>query len=136
MRLYNVVHILVGTPGRVLDLADKGIANLKDCTTLIMDEVRGLSAVVPPFVYLFLACSRDRPNREDCGFVPLRQTAVSVRSVTRAKPPRVYTGSCLMKFSISLCACEEQCIASLDFFPSQSCSFSLRRTPATVSPLL
>lgn len=40
MRLYNVVHILVGTPGRVLDLADKGIANLKDCTTLIMDEVR------------------------------------------------------------------------------------------------
>ena len=42
MRLYNVVHILVGTPGRVLDLADKGIANLKDCTTLIMDEVREL----------------------------------------------------------------------------------------------
>lgn len=40
MRLYNVVHILVGTPGRVLDLADKGIANLKECTTLIMDEVR------------------------------------------------------------------------------------------------
>ena len=38
MRLYNVVHILVGTPGRVLDLADKGIANLKECNTLIMDE--------------------------------------------------------------------------------------------------
>lgn len=43
MRLYNVVHILVGTPGRVLDLADKGIANLKECNTLIMDEVRWLS---------------------------------------------------------------------------------------------
>lgn len=42
MRLYNVVHILVGTPGRVLDLADKGIANLKECNTLIMDEVRVL----------------------------------------------------------------------------------------------
>lgn len=40
MRLYNVVHILVGTPGRVLDLADKGIANLKECNTLIMDEAR------------------------------------------------------------------------------------------------
>lgn len=39
MRLYNVVHILVGTPGRVLDLADKGIANLKECNTLVMDEV-------------------------------------------------------------------------------------------------
>ena len=25
MRLYNVVHILVGTPGRVLDLANKGV---------------------------------------------------------------------------------------------------------------
>lgn len=39
MRLYNVVHILVGTPGRVLDLADKSIANLKKCNMLIMDEV-------------------------------------------------------------------------------------------------
>lgn len=50
MRLYNVVHILVGTPGRVLDLADKGIANLKECTTLIMDEVLVEGS--------FLCCSR------------------------------------------------------------------------------
>lgn len=48
MRLFNVVHILVGTPGRVLDLADKGIANLKECTTLIMDEV-GFDLTVPAF---------------------------------------------------------------------------------------
>lgn len=52
MRLYNVVHILVGTPGRVLDLADKGIANLKDCTTLIMDEVRIFSRFPPFFCML------------------------------------------------------------------------------------
>lgn len=38
MRLYSPVHILVGTPGRVNDLADKGIADLSHCTTLVMDE--------------------------------------------------------------------------------------------------
>ncbi len=38
MRLYNTVHVLVGTPGRVLDLASKGIANLKECPLLVMDE--------------------------------------------------------------------------------------------------
>lgn len=38
LRLYNTVHILVGTPGRVKDLADKGIANLSTCGILVMDE--------------------------------------------------------------------------------------------------
>lgn len=38
MRLYNPVHILVATPGRVLDLASKGVANLRECTLLVMDE--------------------------------------------------------------------------------------------------
>merc|ERR1719502_1070313 len=38
MRLYSPVHILVGTPGRVLDLADKGVADLSKCSCLIMDE--------------------------------------------------------------------------------------------------
>lgn len=38
MRLYNPVHVLVATPGRVLDLASKGIANLKECNLLVMDE--------------------------------------------------------------------------------------------------
>ncbi|XP_057525431.1 DEAD-box ATP-dependent RNA helicase 6-like [Amaranthus tricolor] len=38
MRLYNPVHLLVGTPGRILDLAKKGICVLKDCSMLIMDE--------------------------------------------------------------------------------------------------
>lgn len=39
MRLYNPVQILVGTPGRILDLADKGVAELSKCQTIIMDEV-------------------------------------------------------------------------------------------------
>lgn len=38
MRLYNTVHILVGTPGRVMDLANKGVADLSKCSTVIMDE--------------------------------------------------------------------------------------------------
>ncbi|KAF2071384.1 hypothetical protein CYY_007300 [Polysphondylium violaceum] len=38
MRLYNPVHILVATPGRVLDLAQKNVAKLGNCHTMIMDE--------------------------------------------------------------------------------------------------
>jgi ATP-dependent RNA helicase DDX6/DHH1 len=38
LRLQEPVHILVGTPGRILDLGGKGIAGLRKCTTFIMDE--------------------------------------------------------------------------------------------------
>ncbi|KAL8277447.1 hypothetical protein RQP46_010169 [Phenoliferia psychrophenolica] len=38
MRLAETVHILVGTPGRILDLAGKGIADLSECPTFVMDE--------------------------------------------------------------------------------------------------
>lgn len=38
MRLYQTVHILVGTPGRILDLSNKGIADLSRCSTVVMDE--------------------------------------------------------------------------------------------------
>ena len=37
LRLGQTVHILVGTPGRILDLASKGIADLSQCTTYVMD---------------------------------------------------------------------------------------------------
>jgi ATP-dependent RNA helicase DDX6/DHH1 len=39
MRLYNTVHIFVATPGRVLDLANKGVCDLTKCQTIILDEV-------------------------------------------------------------------------------------------------
>jgi len=39
MRLYQPVHLLVGTPGRILDLAKKGVCIMKDCSMLVMDEV-------------------------------------------------------------------------------------------------
>ncbi|KAF8107103.1 hypothetical protein N665_0126s0021 [Sinapis alba] len=38
MRLYQPVHLLVGTPGRILDLTKKGVCVLKDCSVLAMDE--------------------------------------------------------------------------------------------------
>lgn len=38
IRLYKPVHILVATPGRVIDLASKGVAKLNNCKMLIMDE--------------------------------------------------------------------------------------------------
>lgn len=38
IRLSNPIHILVGTPGRVHDLAERGIANLSKCKIVVMDE--------------------------------------------------------------------------------------------------
>ncbi|CDJ30776.1 ATP-dependent RNA helicase, putative [Eimeria mitis] len=38
MRLHNTVHVLVGTPGRVLDLANKDVADLRQCHIVVMDE--------------------------------------------------------------------------------------------------
>lgn len=40
MRMYQTVHIVVATPGRVLDLANKGVAKLNNCHTFVMDEVQ------------------------------------------------------------------------------------------------
>lgn len=39
MRLYQPVHLLVGTPGRILDLTKKGVCILNDCAMLVLDEV-------------------------------------------------------------------------------------------------
>lgn len=38
LRLYSVVHVLVGTPGRILDLGEKNVARLDQCKIVIMDE--------------------------------------------------------------------------------------------------
>eukprot|EP01061_Rhynchopus_euleeides_P001774 TRINITY_DN112_c0_g1_i1.p1 TRINITY_DN112_c0_g1~~TRINITY_DN112_c0_g1_i1.p1 ORF type:complete len:407 (+),score=219.86 TRINITY_DN112_c0_g1_i1:94-1314(+) len=38
MRLYNPVHLLVATPGRVIDLAGKRVAKLEKCDLMVMDE--------------------------------------------------------------------------------------------------
>eukprot|EP01025_Chloroclados_australasicus_P004551 TRINITY_DN1114_c0_g1_i1.p1 TRINITY_DN1114_c0_g1~~TRINITY_DN1114_c0_g1_i1.p1 ORF type:complete len:426 (-),score=24.19 TRINITY_DN1114_c0_g1_i1:382-1659(-) len=38
MRLHDTVHIIVATPGRILDLASKKVAKLDNCGILVMDE--------------------------------------------------------------------------------------------------
>lgn len=38
LRLNDPVHILVGTPGRVLDLASRKVADLSECPLFVMDE--------------------------------------------------------------------------------------------------
>ena len=38
LRLYNTVHIIIATPGRLLDMAQKGIANMSQCSIIALDE--------------------------------------------------------------------------------------------------
>lgn len=38
IRLNEAVHVMVGTPGRIADLARKEVLDLKECTTVVMDE--------------------------------------------------------------------------------------------------
>lgn len=38
MRLNGTVHLIVATPGRILDLVEKGIAEVKKCRMVILDE--------------------------------------------------------------------------------------------------
>jgi ATP-dependent RNA helicase DDX6/DHH1 len=39
MRFHGSVHVVVATPGRILDLAQKNVAKLGTCKVLVMDEV-------------------------------------------------------------------------------------------------
>jgi len=38
MRLNGTVHIVIATPGRILDLMDKGVADVSQCKVLVLDE--------------------------------------------------------------------------------------------------
>lgn len=60
VRLYKPVHILVATPGRVLDLANKGVAKLDKCSMLIMDEADKLLS--PEFTPLIEKIVPHLPN--------------------------------------------------------------------------
>ncbi|ORY79504.1 P-loop containing nucleoside triphosphate hydrolase protein [Protomyces lactucae-debilis] len=62
MRLNDPIHVVVGTPGRILDLANKGIAKFDQCPTFVMDEAdKLLSPEFTPVVEQLLAhCPKDR----------------------------------------------------------------------------
>ena len=36
----SAVHVIVATPGRILDLMEKGVADVSKCQILVLDEVR------------------------------------------------------------------------------------------------
>jgi len=45
IRLHNPVHVLVGTPGRILDLAYKKVMSLSECNIVCLDEADKLLSV-------------------------------------------------------------------------------------------
>ena len=50
LKLYFLlVHVVVATPGRILDLMKKRIADMSRCEMLVMDEVRFLNLFVRKF---------------------------------------------------------------------------------------
>lgn len=56
IRLNDPVHVIVGTPGRILDLAGKGVAEFSECPTFIMDEAdKLLSLEFTPVIEQLLA---------------------------------------------------------------------------------
>ena len=67
LRLYKPVHVLVGTPGRILDLASKKVADLSHCGVVVMDEAdKLLSAEFQPIIEdLIKHC---KPERQICLF--------------------------------------------------------------------
>ena len=67
MRLYNPVHIVVGTPGRIHDLSDKKIADLSKCNLIVMDEADKLLS--PEFqVVLEALIAKCAPKHQICLF--------------------------------------------------------------------
>jgi ATP-dependent RNA helicase DDX6/DHH1 len=40
-----IVHVIVATPGRILDLVERSVANLTQCLMLVMDEADKLLAM-------------------------------------------------------------------------------------------
>ncbi|WVR03782.1 ATP-dependent RNA helicase DHH1 [Kwoniella sp. DSM 27419] len=62
LRLQEPVHILVGTPGRILDLGGKGIADLRKCGMFVMDEADKLLSeeFTPVIEQLLNLCPQER----------------------------------------------------------------------------
>lgn len=62
LRMEQTVHIVVGTPGRILDLASKGVCDLSQCTSFVMDEADKLLSpeFTPVIEQLLDFCAKDR----------------------------------------------------------------------------
>lgn len=48
-----VVHVIIATPGRILDLIKKGVAKVNQVQMIVLDEVSRLNARIPSVPYWF-----------------------------------------------------------------------------------
>eukprot|EP00967_Tisochrysis_lutea_P085603 scaffold120274_cov33-Tisochrysis_lutea.AAC.4 len=60
LRLIKPVHIMISTPGRILDMAEKNVANLSQCMTIALDEADKLLS--PEFMPLVEKLVRRMPQ--------------------------------------------------------------------------
>ena len=82
MRLYNAVHILVGTPGRILDLAHKNVVKLSHCTMVVMDEADKKVSLFPHLASLFHLWSSDAHLDVLCVIAVGNQSVIFCKSAT------------------------------------------------------
>lgn len=60
MRLQKDIHIMVGTPGRILDLVSRGVADLSKCDLFVLDEADKLvSEDFQPVILRFMEHLKD-----------------------------------------------------------------------------
>lgn len=67
MRLYQTIHVVVATPGRILDLSNKGVCKLNNCRILVMDEVRSSAGVALSAVTIVrstVICCQAQPKHQ------------------------------------------------------------------------
>ena len=62
IRLHDTIHIMVGTPGRIADLARKELVKLDECNTFVMDEADKLLSpeFTPTIEQLLGFCPKER----------------------------------------------------------------------------
>lgn len=88
MRLNSPVHILVGTPGRILDLGSKGIADLRRCSSFVMDEADKLLSeeFIPVIEQVLGLCQAERQIMLFSATFPwtVKQFSVSFHSPIRS----------------------------------------------------
>ncbi|KFA79067.1 hypothetical protein S40288_08149 [Stachybotrys chartarum IBT 40288] len=84
VRLQDPVHIVVGTPGRILDLAGKNVADLSECSMFIMDEADKLLSVefTPVIEQLLQFHPKDRQVMLFSATFPLSVKDFSDRNMT------------------------------------------------------
>ena len=94
IRLSEPVHIIVGTPGRILDLAGKGVADLSTCQTFVMDEAdKLLSPEFTPVIEQLLGFHpKDRQVMLFSATFPIVVKSFKVRRIQRGSlPPHLLT---------------------------------------------